>query len=202
MEKKNNTVLYIFIGIIIGLLVAVLIVLLTGDRSNSKENNIENNEEKEQIKIETDPIEYFTNISKSNDEHTLKDGFVKIVDFLFYDEQINGVTFSELKDEAKLKLYSLALKIDLKIDEYFPGYKETISKGTKNIYNNVKSKVVEGYIYITDKICSNNESLCKHAKEDFESLKESFGITWDYLKGIGQSAKDKLKNWYEDFRIE
>lgn len=201
MEKKNNTILYISIGIIIGLLVAVLIVLLTGDKSNSKDNNKENNEE-EQVRIETDPVEYFTNVSKSNDENTLKDGFVKIVDFLFYDEEINGVTFSELKDEAKLKIYSIALKIDSKIDEYFPGYKETISTGTKKIYNNVKAKVVEGYIFITDKICSNNESLCKHAKEDFESLKESFGITWDYLKEIGQNAKDKLKNWYEDFRTE
>ena len=201
MEKKNNIALYVLIGIIIGLLVAVLIVLLTGDRS-SKEVNKDNIEEKEQIKIETDPVEYFTNVSKSSDENTLKEGFVKIVDFLFYDEEINGVTFSELKDEAKLKLYLLALKIDSKIDEHFPGYKETITNGTKKIYNNVKAKVIEGYIFVTDKICSNNESLCENAKKDFESLKESFGITWDYLKEIGKNAKDKLKNWYEDFRIE
>ena len=148
----------------------------------------------------TDPVEYFTNISKTTDKNSLKEGFVKIVDFLFYDEPINGKKFSELKDSAKLKILEIAFSIDSKIDYYFPGYKETLSNGTKKIYNDVKIKVTELYIKIVNKICNSNSQLCIDAKKDFESLKESFGLTFEFLKDLGIEGYSKIQDWYENFR--
>lgn len=94
----------------------------------------------------------------------------------------------------------IALSIDNKIDEYFPGYKETIGNGTKKIYNNIKGFVVELYLDTTIMICENNESICQHAKEDFNFMKTSFGITWDLIKSFAEAGTDKLKTWYEVFR--
>ena len=86
------------------------------DNSSSKENNVT-------------PVNYFENIDNSNDKNAIKEGFVKIVDFIFYGTEINGYTFKSLTNEAKLKIMSIALSLDKKVEEIFPGYKETISNG-------------------------------------------------------------------------
>ena len=186
-----------------------------GEVDNNNNNNNNNNdndnsndnsdfEEDENLgndeNISISPVSFFENVEKSNDENVIKDGFIKIVDFLFYDGTIHGYKFSELTSEAKLKIMKIALSLDKKIDEYFPGYKESISSGAKNAYNSVKAFVVELYLDTTSKICTNDPQLCKFAKEDFAYMKESFGITWDFIKNLANVGVDKLKEWYEIFR--
>jgi len=165
------------------------------DNNNSNQDEDLNNEN-----TNVSPVSFFENVEKSKDENVLKEGFIKIVDFLFYDGTINGYRFDDLTSEAKLKIMKIALSLDKKIDEYFPGYKESISSGAKKAYNSVKSFVVELYLDTTSKICTNDPQLCKYAKEDFAYMKEAFGITWDFIKNLANSGVDKLKEWYEIFR--
>ena len=66
----------------------------------------------------------------------------ELIDFIFYGGEINGVTFDELKDESKQKVYAQLQKIDTFIMQFVPDYKEKI--GEK--YNYVKdfaSKTLE-----------------------------------------------------------
>lgn len=168
--------------------------------NNSIDNNNDVNSGAGSDFSQADPVGYFENINKSENKNVIKDGFVKIVDFIFYGTSINGYTFSELTDSAKLKIMSIALSIDSKIEEYFPGYKESISTGAKKIYSNVKAFVVELYLDTTLKVCGDNTSLCKTAKDDFLSMKESFGVTWDFIKDISGAGLEKIKEWYEMFR--
>lgn len=185
-DKTLNKIIYILIGIAIGLLIVFI-----------SKNIIDNNKKDDSEVIEySDPVEYFSSLEEEKDESKLKKGFTNIVDFLFYDKEIKGKTFSDLKDDAKLKIMKIAFSVDSKIDEYLPGYKDKVSEK----YQNIKTKVVELYVNTTTKICTNNEQLCINAKKDFESLKESFGITFDYLKKYSVKGLDKLKEWYEDFR--
>lgn len=143
----------------------------------------------------------YINTLQSNTEKgftdQLKSGFITIVDFLFYDGEIAGHTFNELTTKAKLEVLKAALWVDDKIDSVFPGYKETISNGASKVYTGVKNLIVSTYLDITSSICDANSSLCEQAKEDFQSLKDSFGLTWDFLKGLASSGLDKLQNWYE-----
>ncbi len=126
-----------------------------------------------------------------------KDAFVTVVDFIFYDKEIKGYTFKELTTSAKIKIITLALKIDNKIDKYFPDYKDKI-KGT---YTNIKDKLVEKYLEYSNKLCEKvGTETCNNAKKDWETLKENLSITGDYLKQLGITGTDKLKNWYENFR--
>lgn len=193
MKKNiNNIIIYILIGFVIGLSVSLIILFLTKGNSDDNTNNIE---ETERIEY-SDPEEYFESVEKSNKESTIKKGFTDIVDFLFYGKEIKGKTFSELKDTSKTKILGIALSIDKKVDDLFPNYKEKIS----DKYKEIKSKVVETYINVVTKICDNNQQLCIDAKNDFKSLKESFGLTFDYIKKYGIKGLDKLKEWYEDFR--
>lgn len=161
---------------------------------------IENNYVVEEEDSKETPVEYFSKVENSSNENVLKKGFVTIVDFIFYDEPINGYTFKGLTSEAKLKIMKIALSIDNKIEEYFPGYKETISNGAKKVYSNIKGFVVELYLDTTTMICKNNASVCQNAKEDFAYMKKSFGITWDLIKSLAEAGTEKLKEWYEIFR--
>ena len=90
----------------------------------------------------------------------------------------------------------IALSLDKKIDDKFPNYRDKIS----DKYKEIKSKIVELYVNTTTKICDNHEQLCIDAKNDYQSFKETFGLTFEYIKKYGSKGLDKLKEWYEDYR--
>lgn len=177
----------------------------TNQENNSSQNNsnptTDNSNSNSIVGSEEEVINYFENLDNELDNSknsgsitsSIKNGFVTIVDFLFYNEPIKGKTFSELSNSAKLSVLKLAVSIDQKVDSYFPGYKETLSEK----YNNVKSKVVSKYLDITTDICSKNESTCAAAKEGLSDLKKNFSITWSFIKDIAGTGASKLKSWYE-----
>lgn len=180
-------------------------------------SNIDNNQEtpnindnqttnKEENYTEEQVIAYFKNLdnelttyNNNNNQtigETIKSNFVKCIDFIFYDEEIGGKTFSELTNSTKLKILELTMSIDSKIDTYFPDYKENIS----STYQNIKTKIIETYLETTTNICNNDPDLCITAKEGFSKLKDNFGITWDLIKELASNGLTKLKDWYEIWR--
>ena len=165
--------------------------------NNNTSNNLTTKSADEAVLEYVNTIENDTNNGITS---TLKDGFVTIVDFLFYNGEIAGHTFSELTTSAKLEVLKAALWIDDKIDSVFPGYKETISNGANKVYTSVKKLIVSTYLDITTSICENHSDLCTQAKEDFQSLKNSFGFTWDFIKDLASQGLDKLASWYEIWR--
>lgn len=72
--------------------------------------------------------------SDTNYKDEIKKRFIIIIDFLFYDGKLKNYTLDDLSKKAKLQVLKIALSIDTKIEKYFPGYKESISKTTGNIY--------------------------------------------------------------------
>ena len=157
-------------------------------------------------KNETNLLSYFDKesslfTSSNNNESMaskLKDSFVGIVDFIFYDKEIKGYTFKELTNSAKLKVISIALAIDNKIDSYFPDYKEKI----KDKYTSVKGTLALKYLEVTANFCSKNPDACNQAKIDFNNMKESFGFTWDLIKEMTKNGTSKIKDLYENWRSE
>lgn len=159
----------------------------------------------EQVATEEDIIAYFSNTENEVNNSTsfkdsLKEKFVTLVDFLFYDGEIKGKTFKELSNKTKLKVLEIFLKIDNKLDNKFPNYKENISNTGNKVYTNVKTKAIETYLNLTTEICANDASLCESAKEGLRTLKESFSLTWDFIKEMSGVGLTKLKNWYEIWR--
>ncbi|CDF12179.1 unknown [Mycoplasma sp. CAG:776] len=162
--------------------------------NNNSNNNVTSKSADEAV------LEYVNTIQSDADKgitDTLKSGFITVVDFLFYNGKIAGHTFNELTTSAKLEVLKAALWIDDKIDNVFPGYKETISNGANKVYTSIKNLIVNTYLDITSNICENHDDLCTSAKEGFQDLKESFGLTWEFLKDLASSGLNKLKNWYE-----
>ena len=154
---------------------------------------------------ENDVIEYFqtasNNLDQQNDQNNssfvdkAKNAFTTVVDFIFYGKEINGYTFNELTTSAKMKIIEIALKIDSKINEYFPNYKESIKAG----YENIKGKLAYAYLEITSSLCEAvGTDTCEQAKEDFNNMKKSFSFTFDLIKELAKSGASKVKEFYEN----
>lgn len=158
---------------------------------------------------ENEVVNYFSqqekNITTYNDENngsfreSVKNTFVSIVDFVFYDGTIGGYKFKDLTTSAKLTILKIAFSIDNKIDSYFPNYKD----GIKATFSDLKSKVIAMYLEYTAKLCETvGSNTCNQAREDFKNMKASFGFTFDILKNLGTNATSAIKEWYEIFRSE
>lgn len=151
---------------------------------------------------ETDIVSYFETMELEVEKSTFfrekfKEYFITIVDFIFYDGEIKGYTFGEISGTAKIKIIGIALKIDSKIEEYVPNYKETISNTTGKVYTDIKEKLVTSYMDISSIICINNEEECTIAKEMFSEIKDKCKIGWDFVKGLINGGVSKIKEWYE-----
>ena len=177
------------------------------NQETKPENNTQNNTNQNETKDEVNIITYFETQNNSiteginQDDRTLrkkvKDAFVTVVDFIFYDKEVKGYTFDELTTNAKLKVISIALSIDNKIDEYFPDYKDVI----KDKYDNIKGKLAVKYLEFTSSLCETvGADTCNQAKEDFNNMKESFSITWQLIKELATNGSTKVKEFYESWR--
>ena len=93
-----------------------------------------------------------------------------------------------------IKVLEKSIELDYKIDQKFPNYKDNI----KDKYHDLKEKAVSTYLNMTEDICTNNESLCTTAKENFNTMKNSFAITYDYIKEKAKSGSEKLKEWLKN----
>ena len=138
-------------------------------------------------------LETTSEMLKDKNRNVIKENFIKIVDFIFYDSDINDYYFKDLTNGAKLKVIYYATMLDNLIDKEFPSYKENLSE----MYNNTKAKLVKLYLEKSSEYCKDNENVCKQAKSDFTVLKKSINITFDFIKGLCQDGTQKLKEWYE-----
>jgi len=143
----------------------------------------------------------YSSINTEEAKKNAKAYFVSLVDFIFYDKEINGYTFKELSASAKAKTIYYTLKIDSIIDKNIPGYKETLGDS----YKNAKNELIAKYTEFSIEVCTNNSELCDDLKRDTEDLKKSLNITWSIIKDIyneiikpaGTSGIKKLSDWYE-----
>ena len=126
-----------------------------------------------------------------------KEEFIKITDFVFYGTEINGYTFQQLTDSAKLHITNIVIEIDAMLEEVRPGYKNEIKLGV----NNVIEKATIKYLEISNKICTElGPEACNQAKKDFQVMRESLGLTLDLAKDLTKQGLQSLKEWYEIFR--
>lgn len=172
---------------------------ITTSQTTSVSKNETTTTKKKDIKnADEEVLAYFNNEVNTADtksKGTLKNAFIKVVDFIFYDKDINGYYFKDLTASAKLKVIGLALKLDNIIDNHFPGYKDELSSS----YNKAKDNLITLYLNLTSEFCKNNDSICESAKNDFSLLKESLNLSWDVIKNLAKSGTNKLKEWYEIF---
>lgn len=158
---------------------------------------VDNASEKVVKYIENDDKNVFTDANIENFNSKVKAEIIKITDFVFNGTEINGHTFDELTEQAKLYVMDMLVKIDAKIEEVHPGYKDEIKIKVKDY----TGKITDRYYEITEKICTEmGTTACNQAKKDVETMKENFNLTLDLAKVIGKSTIESIKEWYEIFK--
>lgn len=188
----------------------------TNSNSNSNNNTVTTpevvtytNNDKEAISAFNEIENNVDSLLKSGSNESIKDKakgvFITIVDFIFYDGEINGVTFSELTSAGKEKVLSIAASIDAKIENKFPGYKETISDtttkafkkaselikiGANNINNFAREKLGEEHY---NEIIASKDELVAYTKN-------ALSILGDVGSNLFNKGKDALSNWYQNFK--
>ena len=131
--------------------------------------------------------EVYSKITDGTYKENLKNIFIEVVDFLFYDGKIKDHSFNELTEKGKLEVIKIVIKIEDKIEQYQPGLVDNIG----NKYTNIKSKIIELYDEKVNEYCSNHMNLCSQAKKDYNSIKNSF-------KNAFNTAKNKISNFYQE----
>ena len=132
-------------------------------------------------------------VTKEDYENVKKYGrefFIKMVDFIFYDKDINGIKFSDLKEETKEEVYNTFCDIDALIMTFSPDYKENI--GEK--YEVVKDFTSKTYYNALDKI---REAI---GDEKYDKVKEIKDNTKEKIKDGADDAKEYIKKKYENWR--
>ena len=143
--------------------------------------------------------------SDSSFADSAKGVFVSIVDFLFYNGEINGVTFDELTDSGKQKVLEIASKVDSAIESKIPGYKETISDTASKAFNKASEIIKSGANSL------NNFAREKLGEENYQSIidakdelvyytKNAINFLGDVGGKVYNSVKDKLDSWYQDYK--
>ena len=146
-----------------------------------------------------------TESSSSNFSDKAKATFISIVDFLFYDGTIKGVTFNELTDAGKQKVLELANKIDVKLEEKAPGYKDKISSSTSNAYNKASEIIKNGASnlnnFAKEKLGDENYNSIIDAKDELVKYsKNALNLVGSAGSKLFSSTKDKLNDWYQNFK--
>lgn len=159
--------------------------------ASSIEVEVENIVEQEQI--------------KDTDYNLLKQHFITITDFILYDGTINGKTFNDLTDSAKIQILNIYTSLDEKIESVCPHYKEDIKQTSTNIYqniteeiNNIKVTLEEKY---KEKVGIDSYNTTKELyEEDKERLKEAYNTTKDKVREKTKELKDNFTKWYNNYK--
>ncbi len=189
----------------------------SGSNSNSNESNTDNTSTSEVTEYSSNDEVVINSLessltkinngstSDSSFSDSAKGVFVSIVDFLFYDGEINGVNFDELTDSGKQKVLEIASKVDNAIESKIPGYKETISDTASKAFNKASEVIKNGANNL------NNFAREKLGEENYQSIidakdelvyytKNAINFLGDVGGKVFNTVKDKLDSWYQDFK--
>ena len=134
-----------------------------------------------------------------------KEKIVEITDFVFYDTEINGVKYSDLKEDTKEKIRGIIGKVDEKVENKVPNYKEKIKETFDENYPIVVEKVKEGITIIDNTLedeigADKYNELKDKAREVKDKVVEKGQELKENAKEGISTAKEKVKNWYEGWR--
>lgn len=177
---------------------------------NENKNTIKNDNYNKKDNIVIDELNNtLKNIEESTQDENFKDKasstFISIVDFLFYDGTIKGISFEELTEKGKEKVLEISSKIDVKLEEKCPGYKEKISNSTSKAYQKASEIIKKGAKNINDfaksALGDENYQAIIDAKDELAKYsKEALNFVTGAGSKVFNETKDKLNEWYQNFK--
>ena len=166
----------------------------TNNQNEKKQTNININKEDEVVnyfkKLKDDISKYINeeNLDKAKDK--IDEAFITTVDFIFYNKEINEVTFSSLSDGTKKQILAIAKDINNIIIKKYPNYQVVIKGKSQKIGNFINEQVDNTKDIIKDKI----------GDEKYNNIKEGYEETKEKAEAAKDKTLSKIKKWYENKR--
>ena len=115
------------------------------------------------------------------------------------------VTFDELTEKGKEKVLEISSKIDVKLEEKCPEYKEKISNSTSKAYQKASEIIKKGAKNINDfaknALGDENYQAIIDAKDELAKYsKEALNFVTGAGSKVFNETKDKLNEWYQNFK--
>lgn len=167
--------------------------------SSTASSNLE--QENQEETLDTEEFDYFDQAKKEIKElieseqveqakEKGKEYFITGVDFIFYDKEMNGVTFDDLTEEGKKVTLENLETIDGWIMEIAPDYKDKIGE---------KYQVVKDFVSTTyyDVLESIKESL---GEENYSAIQEKKNEIKESITSTKDKALEKVSEWYQNFK--
>ena len=167
--------------------------------SSTASSNLE--QENHEETLDTEEFDYFDQAKKEIKElieseqveqakEKGKEYFITGVDFIFYDKEMNGVTFDDLTEEGKKVTLENLETIDGWIMEIAPDYKDKISE---------KYQVVKDFVSTTyyDVLESIKESL---GEENYSAIREKKNEIKESITNPKDKVLEKVSDWYQNFK--
>ena len=167
--------------------------------SSTAPSNLE--QENQEETLDTEEFDYFDQAKKEIKElieseqveqakEKGKEYFITGVDFIFYDKEMNGVTFDDLTEEGKKVTLENLETIDGWIMEIAPDYKDKISE---------KYQVVKDFVSTTyyDVLESIKESL---GEENYSAIREKKNEIKESITNPKDKVLEKVSDWYQNFK--
>ncbi len=160
------------------------------------------------IENEIENINY-TESNKKSIKEKLKENFIVLTDFIFYDGTIKGKTFNELSSDAKEEILELYEKIDNKIENVYPNYKEEIKDTSTKAYSKAKEMTIslkeylkKSYIdSVGEDTYQKEMEIIKDTKDQVKEKAEPIIDTAkEKTKETYEKTKDKLNTWYQGIK--
>lgn len=158
-------------------------------------------QENQEETLDTEEFDYFNQAKKEIKElieseqveqakEKGKEYFITGVDFIFYDKEMNGVTFDDLTEEGKKVTLENLETIDGWIMEIAPDYKDKIGE---------KYQVVKDFVSTTyyDVLESIKESL---GEENYSAIQEKKNEIKESITSTKDKALEKVSDWYQNFK--
>ena len=172
---------------------------ISSTSSSTASSNLE--QENQEETLDTEEFDYFDQAKKEIKElieseqveqakEKGKEYFITGVDFIFYDKEMNGVTFDDLTEEGKKVTLENLETIDGWIMEIAPDYKDKIGE---------KYQVVKDFVSTTyyDVLESIKESL---GEENYSAIQEKKNEIKDSITSTKDKALEKVSEWYQNFK--
>ncbi|MCI9279558.1 MAG: hypothetical protein HFJ02_02015 [Bacilli bacterium] len=133
----------------------------------------------------------FSNASENESEIEIR--YINILDFLIYNEKLENHTLNDLTSQARIEGLKVVLSLDSNVENFFPGFKEREGNGK---YSGIKEKIITNYLNLTSKVCHYDSNTCTESINDFQTMKETFAISWNNIKNWTNDS-ERLKEWYQ-----
>ena len=149
----------------------------------------------------TQEFTFFSDAKKELTEYIESDDFQKLkekgkyyvttgIDFIFFDKEINGITFDQMSTEFKIRAMNDVAALDNAVEAYFPGYKESFSSKYQIAAEFVSSKYLDMVDVIKEYLGEDNWNALGNMKDKI----------WGDLTTTKDQAIEDIKELYKSWR--